>query len=269
MVAYSNMTLMQTYHRVMDLIQAYRTVENIDWYSLVNDMNRAIKETIMTTLPYKQWMNVSSINIAHLQVLPRNFIRPIRLITSANGGPPFIEARYVKPAEYFNLTDWQSSNPWNRCSLVNPLYTLFGQEFQATLPNGTPTALTMYIAPNQTHYQSPVITNNTPQVASMSGILDCYLMPPDIRLSTDTLPIPYECENMVIMLTAIRVLSKIGDIQPLQSIYQKVLSERKVILAAFKEQIRTEKRELDSFVEPITPLVEAPPQPGEYQMKLV
>jgi len=280
MIAYSEITLQQAIDILFMEMGEHRNEENIDWDTLVLFINRAIREVMVLTLPYTDWAYVSNIEITHGGVLPRNYLKYLRVLASWEGQPPLREARYVDPREYFTLTNWQRRQEWNRCTWQNPIFTIWGQiaGVGLVLPP-EPTQLTIYLGPNDDYitgtapagyiYPIPAPPNNPGDPLLISGMMDCYIAPDDITASNNVLSIPYEYEDLVVMSALSRVYAKTADREALVTTYKKILEEKRRINLLYFEKKRTERRELESFVEPIPPYAPRLEEPGELPQKLV
>ena len=67
----------------------------------------------------------------------------------------------------------------------------------------------------------------------------------------------------------IEIFAKVGDIQLLKNIHIKINDEKGRIAKSFQDKETTSKREVDSFVEPLPPLIELKPEPGELVSRLI
>ncbi|KKN79174.1 hypothetical protein LCGC14_0341910 [marine sediment metagenome] len=258
MVSYSNITLGEVFHEVISAINKYRSGMNIDYTTITNFVNRAVIEVVTKTLPFKDWAYVSSVNVTNQMQLPVNYLKYQRVLLSEDGDYPYQEARYVDIREYYTLTNWLNGHSWNRSSEEKPVFTIWGTGLRPTI----------FLAPN-TDYQTGIQpSGHIYDTINVSGILEYHPSPDKVSLATDRLPIPYEFEDMVILSTIMRMYAKIGASQLLQNTQMKFIEETSKISELFVEKRRTEKRELDSFVEPVVPLVAASEEPGELKGEL-
>jgi hypothetical protein len=193
----------------------------------------------------------------------------VRVIVSKDGNPPYNEARYVDPREYYSLTDWQQNVSYLKCTVLNPIYTMWGQVLN-TNPIGVPADGTIYIGPNTDNLLGTVSPDyDYPEVDSMSGYMDCILAPLPLVNTTDVIGVPYDYENLVILSTLARVFSKFGEVSILKTLHLKINEEKGRISKLYQESQFTKKRDLDIFVEPVPPLSPLPDTPGELKDRLV
>jgi hypothetical protein len=250
LIAYSQMTYGQAYDEVVLRLNNFRIAENVSYLNVVYALNHSIKEAMSLTLPYKDWAYTTTVGVVHRQALPRQYLGYIRVLLSATGQAPFAEARYVDPKEWWSLTDWYAANSWTKGLGTNPIFTVWAV-------NGVPT---FFCYPN-TDFQTgtaPMYSRYVLPTEQMSGLMEYYHSPDELILDTDVLNMPYEFEEFIILGAVWRVASKVLDEQLLQLIHQSLNAEKEKIYKLATEKKRTEKRDLDSFVEPVIPLV--PPQ---------
>jgi hypothetical protein len=103
---------------------------------------------------------------------------------------------------------------------------------------------------------------------NMSGLLEYYQVPPKMTKDGDIMPIPYEYEELVILMALGKLLVNIGDIK-VEDLYKDIVGESDKIIERYLEKRRTEKRELDAFQEPVIPEVPPKPEQGEATQELV
>jgi hypothetical protein len=262
MITYSNMTLKRCYDLVMLKATSHRTPENLDWGTVVKYINRAWKEVLIKTLPYKDWAYKLTTTITHGGLLPVSYLKGIRVLVSPTGNPPFTEARYVDAREYFTLSNWQRKQQWNACTVQNPIYTLWGH--LPVAPNTDNQAeVSIFLAPNTDHQTGVAPAGFSYETNNMAGIMEYYGIPIDLTTDGDILPVPYEFENLVVLLTLIRVFSKTADTNLMQSLQQQIGAETQKLLELYTEFKVNTKRELDSFVEPVPPFAPGVQDKGE------
>lgn len=253
MITYSSMTLGEVIDALFMKMERHRTSENFDWSSLRDYVNHAVREVLVNTLPYKEWAYNNVLDVTHGTTLPQTFIAPIRCMLSEDGDPPYTEARRVKPEEFYDLGDWYGGNTWARASTREPVYTMWGDNKQVNI----------YLYPNDQWETGSAPTGYTYYGADMSGKLECYLSPPQLTNSTDILPVPYDFEDLVILSALSRVFSRANDIMRLSHLQQRMQAEQQKLLKLYQAKLRLDKRELESYVEPLPPLVERGTEPGE------
>lgn len=255
MVNYSYITLGKAIDDIVLRIGKHRIPENMDWQMLAHFVNHAVYEVLATTLPYKDWAYIESVAVSNGSALPREYLKYVRCLLSNNGEKPYREARYVDVREYYTTTDWNRGQQWNIGSEKNPIYTIWT----------TGNVLTIYLYPNTLNLTGTAPTNTVYPTADMSGILEYYSMPPFAVLPTDILRIPYEYEEIVILSAMTRVYYKTGALQQIVETQTKIMKEKQKVIKLIMEKRDTEKRQLDSFIEPVVPMVDQKPLEGEFK----
>lgn len=250
MIAYSQMTYGQAYDEVIMRLSTFRIAENVSYLNVVYAINHSIKEAMSLTLPYKDWAYTTTIDVANRTILPRQYLGHIRALLSATGDAPYKEARYVDPKEWWSTTDWYASINWTRAYGNNPIFTIWAV-------GGN---LTFFCYPNRDFQTgtAPYTKRYVQAGEEVSGLLEYYHSPDELTLETDVISMPYEFEELIIMGAVWRLASKMLEQAMVQMLHEQLNAEKDKIMALVKEKMRTENRELDSFVEPVIPII--PPQ---------
>lgn len=255
MIQYSPMTLQQAVDEVFLRVSQHRTEVNLDFQTVVMFINRAIRKVTVEMLPYKDWAFTSTIAVTNGSPLPINFIKPVRVLLSAGGSPPYAEARKVSPREYYSLTNWYTKQSWNAANTSFPIYTIWGP--RAATVNTAPVQSTrfIYMGPytnaiwgNQTG--TPPTGSSYYAGAELSGICDCYLSPLDLVNPGDLLPIPYEGEAMVILDAVTRVFAKTGPADKLQYFQGLAMKEQTTLRELFAVKRQTDRANLEAPLDP-------------------
>lgn len=253
MITYSSMTLGEVIDGMLSKAQRHRTNINVDWATLASYVNNAAKEIMVSTLPYKEWAHNNVLDVTHGTLLPQRYMSHIRCMLSEDGSPPYREARYVAPKEFYRVSDWYGQNKWAMASETRPVFTIWGEANE----------MNIYISPNDQWETGTAPTGYRYYGATYSGKLECYMSPPLMASETDILPIPYEFEDLLQLSALARLLARTGDYSRLDNLQRRIMAERQMAIEMFFEKRRTLKRELESFTEPVPPLVPPPPEEGE------
>lgn len=231
MLPYRNITLDDVINEVVIRMNDQRSGVNVDWATLRRMTNRSIKEVVNMTLPYKSWAYTSRIAVTNGTVLPVTLIKPIRVLLSASGNPPYREAREVDIREMYSITDGSKQHSWNLDLTIDPVYLFWGDN------SITPTNFVIYVSP-----------------AGYSGILEGHFIPGDLAAPTDVVPIPYEFAELAVLGVIARVYQKFQEGNALASVLQRVVEERQRILSKFVEKRRAEEKDLEAFEEEANPI---------------
>lgn len=261
MINYSNMTLQECHDNILLRAGRHRGTDNIDWQTVVNFINNAVKEVMTYTIPYKSWGYISTIKIYNRMQLPVRFYKPIRTLLSFDGLPPLKEGRYINPKEWHKITHWETRQDWNKVTAINPVYTIWGNDVSYTNMDVNNGYISVYIAPNTDN-------GNNIDGTDYQGIMDCYLYPREITNNTDPLPVPYEYEQLVILSALTRLYAKTLNPEPLKLTNALMQIERQRILNTFIKEREQKQRNLESFVEPKQPYIPPSTLEGELPQKL-
>lgn len=242
-LSYTTITLNQIYQEVRNRLSRYDKIESLDFDLVRRYINRAVQSVMYMTLPYKGWEYIEQVPVVINTVLPARFIKQVRMLLSESGNPPFVEARYVDPREYFSVTNNQRGQLWNIANIDNPVYTIWA--------DNQPSRLEVTITP-----------------ATYEGVLECHMMPPEMTALTDFVAIPFEFYELVVLEALQRCIAKAEYNQYIQIISAEIQQERQKMIELFIEKRQAEKRELDSFIEPVIPLVGPREPEGSLQKNL-
>jgi hypothetical protein len=226
---YQPKTLKEAVDAVMLNVKQHRTATNLDIDTVKLFVNQAIREAVTKTIPFKEWSYRRTVTVIHEENLFAEFIKPITLINDLNGR----ELRYIDPREWYTLTDANNGQRWNKATLRNGVYTLWGTHEENTDPDKL--NVRILIAP----YDSEA----TYTLEAVSGL-------PVIMDDSDLLRVPYEFENYVILLATFRALAKVGAVNRLQEMQVKSLQEQAQIKELFVTKRATERIDLQSFIAP-------------------
>jgi hypothetical protein len=220
-----------------------RKVENIDWTTIVIMINRAIQETMINTLAYKQWSYYKTCVVSHGTSIPRDFIRQIRCLVSKTGHPPFNEARHVQAEEFNNLHYWKKNVYWNSSSPSNPIYSFWGDNLQQFI----------MISPNTTYQTGTCPDGYVYNLHDMSGILEYYYMPADLVNNDGAVEIPFEYWELLILGVMRRIYLYQSEPIMIAAIQKETQAYSVNLENRFLGLRTSEKRVLDNFTEEVIP----------------
>ncbi len=251
MIQYSSMTLQEAIDEVMNRAGQFRTATNLDWQTVRMFVNRARREVLNTTLPYKDWAYIEQVPILHGGIkgqpggVPEDYIRFVRVILrDPSGAGEYHEARYADPREFYTLANWRNRQSWNHATVDNPVFTLWGAINSVPPEDG----LIFYAAPNADHQ-----TGTAPEGfsyytgAPLEGFMDCYRGLRDLTLAAEVLSVPYEFENAVILGATLRCYHKLGELQKLELTQRAAFGEMRRIRELTAAKRETERINLESF----------------------
>lgn len=263
MIAATPYTLGQAVDQLFLLMGQHRTATNLDWGTAVLFVNRGWKLVMTRLLPVQEWMWINRINVGWGTVMPVDFIRPRKALLSVLGTPPYVEARYVDPREFWTLSDWYKGQSWNSATIQNPVYTIAGIR---TVPNVGAIPMTtqrvFYSAPYTLDMTLPLPPgfnppNLPPGVQFMSGVLEYYSMPPDVLAPGALLPLPMEYHNLAIHYALLYVVLKYNP-QAIEAV-NVMIDALEAEVREYEQKYKREKRaRLGSFAEVIAAAVTGP-----------
>lgn len=248
MIQYAKITVRRLIDEVVIRLGDHRSDINLDWRTLIKYVNHAVREVASIIMPYESESFLKRIDgISNGDSIPREFVRASRLIVEKETDV-FYEARDVDIKEYFNVTNDINVHTFNHSYDYAGIYTFWGQADTTSVPID----FRIYVYPE-----------------SLTGILDYYAMPDEITADTDIVPIPEEYVELVIYGTMQRVFARTTLHTQIMEVQRRMVAEKMKIYEKYIELRQKEKRELDSFVEPVVPFVPSGMRPqGEVPKKL-
>lgn len=247
MIQYSKITLKGLIDEVLIRLGDHRSDINLDWKTLVNYVNHSVKEVSSLVMPYDGQSFLRRIeDIENGDSIPREFVRTSRLLVEKEAGV-FYEARDVDIKEYFSVTNSVNIHDFNHSYDYAGIYTFWGQADTGA----DPIDFRIYIYPDD-----------------LTGILDYYSMPAEITQDNDVVPLPEEYIEMVVYGTMQRVYARTTQHAQIMEIQRRLAAEKMKIMELYVAKRETEKRELDSFVEPVVPFIPSKPTEGEVPKRL-
>jgi hypothetical protein len=234
-------------------VEGLREGENMDLGTFMRQLNWAVREVYLDTLGYKGWTyKESATNLRNGDRIDRRFLESIRVLVSESGEDgSFFEARYADPREFFTVTSTLDyPQIWGRGRSLSPIYTLWGNRDYITAI-GQP-QLFIYFQPD-----------------TLIGMMDAYMAPPEVNSFVDVVPIPNDFIEYFMQNVIVRILTVIGRVSEAQDIVENINQTRASFKSKHQERQTLQKRKLESFVQPIHPIVPPKEEPGEVPNKLV
>jgi len=229
-IAYSSLTLGEVLTEVVARIKSTRTNINIDWGELVNIATQARRELSSRILPFMEWSFIKTVPVAHMTILPNDYIRPVRVILSVYGEKT--EARMVDPLEWADITNPVQYQSYAQALNMQPAYMIWANSITTT-PAWASFQMSIWCHPS-----------------TATGWIDYIALHGDADLSGENSPIniPPESENLFINMILERWLFRHGEKQQKNKISQEV--QRQFIAIRQQEAARkaTEAAEIESLV---------------------
>lgn len=198
MIPVSPMTVGEAVNAVYARTANLVSPTNLDWGSVVQALVDARRELFVKTSPYGEWSFYASADLNHLQNVPADFIRPIRVMARPNGSlladAEWVEARRADPREWRKTSVTPSSLSWVGATEVAPVYMIWANSDQTDTWSSTQMAL--WLAPSN-------MVGRLDYVASYSAV--------DIEESSDLVRVPVSTEHLLVDLAALRVLEEIAS----------------------------------------------------------
>jgi hypothetical protein len=245
MIQYSKMTLRRVVDDVMIRLNKHRSAVNMDWDTVIRAVNHSVKEVASLIMPYDGESFIRRMDVVNGTSMPREFVRRSRLLVERETDV-YDEARYVDIKEYFNLTNSINVHDFNHSYDYAGIYAFWGEEATSTA-----TDFRIHIHP-----------------VTLTGVLDYYAMPVLLTAETDVVPIPEEYMEIVIFSAMQRIYARTAQHSQITEVQKRMAMERQKIYELYINKRKQEDRELDSFVEPVIPLVGTRPSEGEVPKKL-
>ena len=245
MIGYRNSNLKELITQLLIRAKQHRVAENIDYETCRIFINRAIRDVVSKTWSFKRWAYINRISVADGVALPQDYIQTVRVILH-NGDNDYKDARKADVKEFWTVTDVNRGNLWNVSSNMNPVFMIWGMVDLNAYTTPTPPDTRILIRP-----------------INYTGFMDCIMYPAPLVNDTDVCLIPYDYEELVIYYALIRLLYKLNNLTVLSMIEPILQNELSKIQFAAAAETATTQRELDSFVEPLSPFIPAPQPEGE------
>lgn len=245
MIGYRNSTLKELITQLLIRAKQHRVAENIDYETCRIFVNRAVRDVVSKTWAFKRWAYINRIPVADGVLLPQDYIQTVRVILH-NGDNDYKDARKADVKEFWTVTDVNRGNLWNVSSNMNPIFMIWGAVDLNAYTTPAPPDTRIWIRP-----------------INYTGFMDCIMYPPEMVQDTDVCLIPYDYEELVIYYALLRLLYKLNSLTIISMIEPILQAELAKVQFAAAAEATTTKRELDSFVEPLSPFVPTPQPEGE------
>jgi len=191
--------------RIGDLMTPY----NSDWQTLAQYIRDARRDLFNRTNAFKEWSYQQTIQVQHLQSLPQDYIRPIRLTTSLPDVDETLairyEARMADPREWRNLTNPARPISFTKGWVKTGVYMVWANPIDgmAWAANN----LAVWIHPTN-------LIGQLDYVASFGDV--------DLNVFSDTVKVPVELEGLLIDMAISRFLDDVADPQRIVTAAQDV-----------------------------------------------
>lgn len=236
------MTLKQATDEIMVRISKLTTSSNFDYLLATMYLNRARREVMSMSLPFKDWAYTKTgFAVSNNTELPQDYTGIIRVMLKDPAAQYYQEARRVEPKEWWTLTNTVRPHSWNGASNLNPIYTIWGSDDVSTT-NWSNKGLIMMVAPS-----------------TVVGFIDYQAEYGDMTNDTDVLNVPYEFENMVIMMALERIYQKLAETEKGMAnykVYQTALMDtRRQLIAKRQTQainLQTQTSPMPTMVQSVT-----------------
>ena len=250
-VNYSSMTVREAVDRVMDKVSMFETGTKLDYKTVWMFLNRARREIFARILPYKDYAFITNTASAHGTRMPADFSRVVRVI-SQDGSNEYVEARQAAPQDWWRVTNTVRPHSYNHATLGSPVYVLWGELIMGTNVANTDNSLAL--APN-TNNADRVVLYHRP--TTMTLFVEYYGSYGDLPVNgagdpvdTATLNIPYEYENLCILMTLWRCYGRLQDKNRLMDTYKQVLQEEQRLAKVYTVKKQTEAITMQSLLNP-------------------
>jgi hypothetical protein len=105
----------------------------------------------------------------------------------------YVSARKIEPEEWWTLTNTHRSHSFSAATNSFPVFTLWGSD-DSSVAAWNSKGLIIKVAPS-----------------TVTGRIEYYAEYPDMSQETETLNVPYETENLVILLALVAIYNKLGE----------------------------------------------------------
>ena len=193
MITYSSMTLQQAIDEIMLRVRKLSTSVNFDRQLAVMYLNRARRTAMAMSLPTKDWAYIKSAPISNGAELPQDFVRPVRVMLKDPSATDYTSCRKLEPEEWWTITNPHRPHSFNAATNLFPVFTIWGSDDSSTAAwNGK--GLVIKVSPS-----------------TVTGTIESYAEYANMTAETDLLNVPYEVENLVILLALVSIFQKVGE----------------------------------------------------------
>lgn len=212
MISISSMTLADAVNAIEMRVSDMMTPYNSDWQTMAQYIRDARRDLFNRTNAYKEWSYQQTVQLTHLQSVPQDFIRPIRLTTSLPNVDQTLamryEARMADPREWRSLTNPARPISFTKGWVKTGVYMIWAN------PNDglawASNAMAVWIYPNN-------LVGQLDYVASFGDA--------DINVYSDTVKVPVELEGLLIDMAVSRFLDDVADPQRIVTAAQDVANK--------------------------------------------
>lgn len=198
MIAVSSLTLADVVAamemRLADLMTPY----NSDWQTMAQYVRDARRDLFNRTNAYKEWAYQQTVSVTHLQSVPQDFIRPIRLTTTLPESPTVqairYEARMADPREWRSLTNGARPISFTKGWAKTGVYMIWANPIDGE--NWASAPMAVWIHPTY-------LIGQLDYVASFADA--------DINAYNSVVAVPIELENLLIDMAVSRFLDDVAD----------------------------------------------------------
>lgn len=196
------MTFKSAIDEVLLRCEQLRIAINLDSQHVRRFIASARREVMALAQPFKDWAFIKHFAIADGIELPQDFIAPVRVQLKTSLATTYTDSRRLDVREWQRLTATTGGNTYNQALAVQPVYMLWGASDAADADFATK-GVVIYVAP-----------------AGVSGYIEYSASYDDSAIADDdTLNVPYEYENLVILSALVRVAMKSGELDKLGDNY--------------------------------------------------
>jgi len=193
MIQYSSMTLRQATDEIMLRVRKLSTSVNFDTQLASMYISEARRMAMAMSLPFKDYAYIKTFAVSNGVELPQDFVCEVRTLLKDPSVDEYSEARKADVREWWTLTNTVRPHSFNNATLNYPAYTIWGSDdSDAAVWNSK--GMVVLVAPTTT-----------------VGIIEYYAEYGDMVLDTETLNVPYEFENLIILLALVSIYAKIGE----------------------------------------------------------
>lgn len=230
-LAYSSLTVREAVDEVMLRMKQSRTAANMDYGTVLKMLQESRRNLAAILLPFKEYALIKSVAVTHAGSVPADFIKPVRAILQA-GVQEFVEARYVDPREYDELTNATRAHSFAGASATAPVYMVWANAV-TTSPAWAESQMDFWCFPT-----------------TMTGTMEYIAAYGDTDMDTEAelVNVPAETENLLINLALERCYFRIGEQNKMVAAYTSIQNEIAGMRARLAAKNQTEAIDIQSLI---------------------
>lgn len=237
---------------IQDQLSLYEDRTKVDGKTIWRFLNNARREVFSRMLPVKEQGFTKVVQLGHGSPLPADFSRVIRVYATTSVG--IVECRQADPREWWDVTNPVRQKSFTSGNARSPVYCLWGEILTGGRVSRLDNTLGILPLTLTDPNRDKVFFYISPSVSATMEYNGNYAdLPVDVNGNPDlgvSIQVPYEYEELVLLLTKWRCFLKVMDKAKWISLNQTMMSEEQRLRKAFIAREQTKSQELLTLIAP-------------------